>query len=173
MDIKEYIESGILEAYVFGSASKAEAEELLSLKAKYPQIKDALNELEMDLERISQHMAVAPPTGRWSKIETELNELVRQPQSERLKISSSPDKETPTSNPADEAEVIHLIQPTNQIRVHKLWRMLVIALIILGLIFLGFAMYLNSKNKKADLEIRKLKNELKTYNFKHKKEINL
>jgi septation ring formation regulator EzrA len=167
MDIKEYIESGILEAYIFGSASKAETEELLRLKAKYPQIKDALNNLELDLERIAQHMAIAPPPGRWCKIEAELNELIKRNESDTLKITgNSKNKDGPDPGP-DEAEVVHLIQPTNQIRVHKLWRTLVIALIILGLIFFGVAVYLNSKNKKADQQLQKLKNELKTSNFKH------
>lgn len=162
MDIKEYIESGILEAYVFGSASEAESEELLKLKIKHPQIKDALDELEMDLERIAQHMAVAPPPGRWNKIETELNELIKLNESAHLKITGRPNKKDNTNNSSGQDEFIKLTGPADHMRVHKLWRLLVMALIILGLIFLGFALYLGTKNKQAEQQIQELKQELKS-----------
>jgi len=164
MDIKEYIESGILESYVFGSATKAEAEELLKLKVKYPEIKDALDQLETDLERIAMHMAVAPPPGRWNKIEAELNELVKQGETENLKITGSPTKEDKTNSKGGPAEFIQLTTTASHIRVHKLWRILVVALIALGLVFLCFAIYLNSKNKEAGQQIEKLKKELKSNN---------
>lgn len=161
MDIKEYIESGILEAYIFGSASEAEVDELLKLKVKHAQVKDALEELEANLEHIAQHTAIAPPTGKWYQIENELNEIIKQTEADKLKITSVPKTKDYSDKNQDQAEFIQLIAPTNQMRVHKLWRLLVISLIALGLLFLGLAFYLNSKNKQNDQEIQKLKQELK------------
>ena len=63
MKINEYIESGVLETYVLGSASEAEIQELLYLKTKHPQISEALRDLETDIEFIAQKMAVNPPPG--------------------------------------------------------------------------------------------------------------
>ena len=75
MKIREYIESGILESYVSGAASDEEVKELMQLKKQYPEIRDALFELETDLERIAQYMAIAPPPGMLTKIEDEINSL--------------------------------------------------------------------------------------------------
>lgn len=147
MDIKEYIESGILEAYVFGSATQAEADQLLKLKVQYPQVKDALEELEENLERIAQEMSIAPPIDSWRKIETELHEIVIRDQQDRLK----------------KPEQVHLISQTNYIRVHKLWRVLAIGLILLGLLFLGLAIFMKSQNQENNQQIDQLKQEINRY----------
>lgn len=160
MDIKAYIESGILEAYIFGSASAAEVDELLKLKVKHPQVKDALEELEANLEQISQHMAVAPPPGRWHKIETELHEIILRNEADKLKITSVPNYKDFTDKNTNEA-YIQVIEPEKHIRVHKSWRLLAVALILIGLLFLGIALYMNSKNKQRHQEIQELKKELK------------
>ena len=159
MGIKAYIESGILEAYVFGSASEAEVEELLQLKAQHPEVKDALEELELNLEQISQHMAVAPPPGRWYNIEAELHEIIKRNEEEKLKITGLAPHKIPTAT-ALNAECIEVIEPEKHIRIHKSWRLLTVALILLGLLFLGIAIYMNSKNEQRVQEIRQLKNEL-------------
>lgn len=161
MDIKAYIESGILEAYIFGSATEAEVDELLKLKVQHPQVKDALEELEANLEHIAQHMAITPPPNRWNKIEAELNELIKHKTADTLKVTSIPNPKDYQDESNDEAEFIQLIAPENHIRVHKLWKTTVIALVLLGLLFLGLAIYMNSKNKQNDQEIQQLKQELK------------
>ncbi|WP_316818579.1 hypothetical protein [Pedobacter nyackensis] len=161
MDINEYIKSGILEAYRLGYASDEEVDELDKLTRKHPQIKDALDELDSNLEDIAQHMAVAPPPGRWNKIEAELNEIIKRTEADKLKITSSPKNNNSILRDTDQGEFIQLLTPTNQIRIHKLWKLLVVGLIALGLVFLCFAIYFSSKNKQNNQQINELKQELK------------
>ena len=80
MNIEEYIESGILETYVLGGATAAETRELLQLKAQYPQVRHALEELELDLENMAGQMGVAPPPRTWLKIEESISDLVVTPE---------------------------------------------------------------------------------------------
>ena len=77
MKIKNYIESGILEAYVMGSASETETQELLLLKEQHPEVANALFDLELDLERLAQQMSINPPPGTLTKIEDAIGDLVK------------------------------------------------------------------------------------------------
>lgn len=61
MDVQAYIESGVIESYIMGMATEAEATELLQLAARFPQVQHALTEAEMALEAFSMQHAVAPP----------------------------------------------------------------------------------------------------------------
>jgi hypothetical protein len=79
MKIREYIDSGLLESYLLGAASEEETRELLQLKIQYPEIRDALLELETDLERIAKHMAIVPPPGMLTRIEDGINGLINSP----------------------------------------------------------------------------------------------
>ncbi|WEK20865.1 MAG: hypothetical protein P0Y49_06910 [Candidatus Pedobacter colombiensis] len=160
MEIKEYIESGVLESYVLGSASEKEINELLMLKSKYPQIHDALAELEEDLERIAQHMAVSPPPGSWNKIENELNEITRRQNFSGLKITKAP-KTNSNSTKEKSGHFIEVQGPSSHMRVHKLWRWILGAIFVLGKIFLGFAIYYYLESRQAQQEIQDLKQEMK------------
>lgn len=61
MDIKAYIESGVIESYVFGMAEAQEAAELERLSRQYPEIRKAIDEFEIALEKQALAGAVAPP----------------------------------------------------------------------------------------------------------------
>ncbi len=63
MDIKAYIESGVIESYVLGMAESQEAAELEQLSRQYPEIKQAIDEFEAALEKQSLAAAIAPPAG--------------------------------------------------------------------------------------------------------------
>lgn len=165
MEIKEYIESGALEAYVLGSASEEEINELLMLKNKHPQIKDALQELEEDLERIAQHMAIAPPPGTWIKIENELHELKKRPDFENLKITAIP-KKNGHHKKEQTGDFVEVQGPSSHMRVHKIWRWILGAIFVLGKIFLGFAIYYYLESRQAQEEIQELKKELKEHSIK-------
>nr|WP_121273215.1 hypothetical protein [Pedobacter schmidteae] len=165
MEIKEYIESGALEAYVLGSASEDEINELLTLKNKHPQIKDALQELEEDLERIAQHMAIAPPPGAWIKIESELHELRKRPDFENLKITTIPNKNGRSKN-EQTGDFVEVQGPSSHMRVHKIWRWILGAIFVLGKIFLGFAIYYYLESRQAQEQIQELKKELKETTLK-------
>ncbi|QNK64438.1 hypothetical protein H7F33_08160 [Pedobacter sp. PAMC26386] len=165
MKINEYIESGVLEAYVLGSASEKETRELLYLKVKYPQIQEALQHLEIDMERIAEQMAIIPPAGTWSKIEAELNELV-----ERRDFESTPIRRAPNrrgGNHRKSSQFIEVDASSSHMRVHKIWRWLFIGVFILGKIFLGFAIYFYLENRQLKEEMKKIKTQLEKYERQH------
>lgn len=163
MNIQEYIESGILEAYVLGSASDAETRELLQLKARYPQVRDALEELELDMERIAEHMAVVPPPGTWEKIEEEISGLIERPE-----FTPAPKREfngrDASTNKTDERErYIEVESSSEYMRIHKQWKWIFAAVFILGKIFLVCAIYFYLENRQAQQQIQELKTELHHY----------
>jgi len=160
VEIKEYIESGALEAYVLGSASEKEISELMMLKDRHPQIQYALTQLEEDLERIAQHGAITPPPETWSKIETELNEITRRQNFTGLKITKGPSTNGHTKN-GNTGEFVEVQGPSSHMRVHKLWRWVLAAIFILGKIFLAFAIYYYLETRQVKQEIQELKQELK------------
>ena len=137
MNIQEYIESGILETYVLGSATDAETRELLQLKTQYPQVQNALDELELDMERIAQQMAIMPPPGTWARIEDEIHGLIEVPE-----LKPAPRRKFNYNNrqahTADERErYIEVESSSEYMRIHKQWKWVFAAVFILGKIFLG------------------------------------
>jgi len=161
--IKEYLESGILEAYVLGSASEAETRDLLYLKAQYPEVQEALDFLEIDMERIAQHMAIKPPPEVWSKIENNINNLLLgEAHSEALTINKLPqDKNLGAKQHKD--NFIEVESASSHMRIHKGWRWVFAAVIVLWKIFLGLSLYFYFENRSVIKEVDKLKMELEQY----------
>ena len=62
MDIKAYIESGAIEAYVLGMADAQETSELEQLSLQYPEIRQAIEDFERNLENQALASAVMPST---------------------------------------------------------------------------------------------------------------
>lgn len=60
MNVEQYIESGILEAYALGACSPAEQQEVAQMIAAHPELKAALDALYADLEKLAQVGAVQP-----------------------------------------------------------------------------------------------------------------
>jgi anti-sigma-K factor RskA len=60
VDIKAYIESGVIESYVLGMADSQEAAELVQLSHQYPEIKEAIDAFERNLEQQALSAAVEP-----------------------------------------------------------------------------------------------------------------
>ena len=61
MDIKAYIESGVVESYVLGLASSDEIAEVEMLRIKYGEVEKAINEFSLSLENEALAEAVTPP----------------------------------------------------------------------------------------------------------------
>jgi anti-sigma-K factor RskA len=59
-DIKEYIESGVLELYVLGDLSAEERLGVETMASKHPAVKAELDEIELSLELFAQKTAVEP-----------------------------------------------------------------------------------------------------------------
>ncbi|MFN4079976.1 MAG: anti-sigma factor domain-containing protein [Saprospiraceae bacterium] len=68
MDIRQYIESGILEAYALGVCTDDECAEVERMAATHPEIKEALNAACADVERLAQLGAVDPSPALKSRI---------------------------------------------------------------------------------------------------------
>lgn len=163
--IDEYLESGALESYVLGIATEAEIEELFSLKSHHPQIDEALAILEADLERIAEHMAIAPPPNTWNRIEASMNELVKRPKMENPKmeylIGDEPvGRSQPRSRKSE--QFIEVEGESGHMRIRKAWRWVFAAVFVLGKIFLAFAIYYYLENKHTQEEIQQLKIEMRS-----------
>jgi anti-sigma-K factor RskA len=61
MDIKAYIESGILEAYVLGSLTEQEAKEVRINMSRYPEVEAEVYAIEDAMFKVAQAQAVTPP----------------------------------------------------------------------------------------------------------------
>lgn len=68
MNIKEYIESGILEAYALGALSREEAVEVETTVARYPELEAELRSVEAAMEQYAMANATTPPPALQDKI---------------------------------------------------------------------------------------------------------
>jgi len=158
VEIKEYIESGVLEAFVIGSASEQEAREVLRYKEQYPEVQSALIEIETDMERVAQYMAVPPPPKIWAKIEERIDGLVVAPD---LNPAPKVEEQYRSNKHNNDQQFIEVEGSSTHMRVHKLWRWAFVAVFVLGKIFLGFAIYYYLESRQAKEQIQELKTELK------------
>jgi SHS2 domain-containing protein len=159
-DIQEYIDSGILELYVLGSASEEEERELLRYKEKFPEVKQALFELETDMERIAGQMAIKPPPNSWLKIQENLNELIEMPEPEPLRVKQLPPPQDPYERKRDQ-QFIEVEALSNHMRLHKSWRWVFAAVFVLGKVFLGCAIYFYLENRQLSREVEEMRLEIK------------
>lgn len=157
MDIKAYLQSGALEAYVLGIATKEEAVHLMELKKEHPEINSALADLEADLEKIALHFAVPPPPQVFDRISDEIDGLVKAPNPLQLvQPAHNRQENSPPSNP-----FIEVVADSTHIRVHKAWRWVFAGVFVLGKIFLGCAIYYYLESKQAKQQVEELKTEIK------------
>ena len=164
MYIKEYIESGILETYMVGSASEAEQRELLRFKEQYPEIKNALHELELDMEHIAGRMAIEPPPGLFTRISEDISELITtEPKSLRLAPEK---KDREYDNAPKQDRYIEVESETTHMRVHKTWKWVLVGVFVLGKIFLATAIYYYLENRQAQQQTQELKTQIKQYQVK-------
>ncbi|MBK9108881.1 MAG: anti-sigma factor [Saprospiraceae bacterium] len=73
MDLKAYIESGILEQYVLQSLGEQERKEVECMSHIYPEIKTALNEIALSFENYLDIQKVEPPSHLKDKIKSKLS----------------------------------------------------------------------------------------------------
>jgi len=163
MDIREYIESGILEAYVLGAATEEESRELMLYKERYPEVRTALFELETDLEHIAQSMAIMPPPGTFSKIEASINDLINVPEAAPLRLKGPHQKNGHNFNTGKGDQYIEVEAENNYMRVHKNWKWVFAGVFVLGKIFLICAIYFYLENRQAQQQIQEMKTELQQY----------
>ncbi|MEO6150711.1 MAG: hypothetical protein ABIN95_06645 [Mucilaginibacter sp.] len=156
--MREYINSGILETYILGCATDEEAKEVLYMTEKHPDVRDALKQLETDMERIAGQMAVTPPANTWNKIEKEIDEIIlRESRGPEIYRELSQKKEQNKSGP----DYIDIESESTHMRVHKVWKWVLAAIFVLGKLFLGLAIYFYLESRQAKEQVQELKTELR------------
>lgn len=159
VDIERYINSGVLEAYVTGAASSAEEQEIIQLRQQYPQLNQALQQLEDDFERMAHLMAIEPPPATWDKIEDDINGIIARestiPQYEDIQT-----RRDHRNDHRDASRYIEIEAESNYIRVHKSWKWILAIIFILGKIFLISAIFFYLENRQAQQQIQELKQEI-------------
>jgi anti-sigma-K factor RskA len=146
VNVQDYIKSGIIESYVLGMANSAEVAELQQLCIQYPEIKQALTEVELAFEQHALSNAIAPPPALKQAIFNQLKPEFNQA------ISSV------NSAAAQEAPVVSI---------NRTARFLAAASVILLVISGGMNIYLYSKFKETTKEYQALvleKNTLQANN---------
>lgn len=163
--MNDFIESGILEAFVTGATSEAEEREVLQMKQQYPAVKEALVEIESDLEQLAQRMAVPPPPQLWARIEDEINELTIT--ARHLPEMPGKDEHHQTGRDKKDPDYIEVEGASTHMRIHKIWRWIFAAVFILGKIFLAFAIYYYLENRQEKENIEELKQEIRELRNSH------
>ncbi len=74
MNSKEYIESGILELYVFGTLSEAEIAEVDQMATQHPEVKDEITAIERAVINLSYGIAPHLSAANFDKIRNQLLE---------------------------------------------------------------------------------------------------
>jgi len=157
-NIKEYIESGVLETYVLGAASKEEERELMRLRKQYPEVNKTLATLEADMERIAGYMAVPPPPDMLTRIENNINDLVITPDTDIMRPLK---KEWRDESEESKNRYIEVEAESNYMRLHKSWKWVFAAVFVLGKIFLATAIYFYLESRQATQQVQELKLENK------------
>lgn len=73
-EVKAYIESGILELYVLGQLDAQEQQEVEVMAAKYPEVKQEIEAIELAMEQYALQNAIKPSVGLGDKIFEKINE---------------------------------------------------------------------------------------------------
>lgn len=156
MDVQRYISSGILESYVFGMLPETEQNEVETVVLQYPDIKAAVDSLQLDKERFVQLYAVPPPAG----IKERLTEIIRQentqegndrlPEELRASLSATtPAKKNGKQVIAKETPVKKL--PAAKQSSDRIWKYATAAIVILllGSVIMNFFFFQKSTDYKS------------------------
>lgn len=146
MNIQEYIDSGVVEAYVLGLLTEREERELCRLLGTQPLLQEALWSVEDQIERMAYENRVSPPLTVWAEIESRLFDAAP-------KIIPAPRKSD------DEVKVIF---SDGQIRVHRYWRPAFIAIFILSKILLILAIFYYLSYRKNQQQIEFLQRQIQS-----------
>ncbi|MFC5409559.1 hypothetical protein ACFPMF_09590 [Larkinella bovis] len=153
MDIRHYIDSGILEAYLLGLTSEEEQNEVEQMKLRHPEISAALNEIEIRIESCCLENAVPPPPGAWDVIQARTSHS-------DLKKRAPNDSQNKKEAGSDKSGYVEAEVRDSYIRVHKLWRIAFLIVFILSKIFLIAGLYYYFKSDSQQQEIERLKTVL-------------
>ena len=153
MNIRQYIDSGIIESYALGLASFEDAVQFERLLPFYPPLKEALSDFEFQLELFSIQNEEPPPPGALSKIQDRLREA---PSIIRPVIRPEHSGGTAIKQ---RTEYINVTGSSTHIRVHKYWRWAFISFVILCKILLVAAIYYFIQYQHSRKDVRLLQEQ--------------
>ncbi|SOD92584.1 hypothetical protein [Spirosoma fluviale] len=154
MKTYQYLRSGILEAYLLGSTTEKEKEEVEKLLSTDADVLAELNELEASMEEYFLRNAVPPPPDIREKIELRISQTEVQKWEEPAHTYTEPQS---TESEKREPSYVHVEVDNTHIRVHKYWRTAFIAIFILSKVFLILGLYYYFKAASQADEIDRLK----------------
>lgn len=128
MNIREYIDSGILEAYVLGEVTAEERESVEKALDHYPEVREELNKIEETLERVSFASAIQPRAE------------VKRSLMNRISASVDPSRDN----------VIELNPPT------MIWRYAAAASIVIALVSSYLAFYYRQQWKETSVALNEI-----------------
>jgi len=161
MNIREYIESGVIEAYILGLATEQEIAEIETLSREYADVKKAVDDFEIALQQEALRNAVNPPAHVKSFLDRELaNEF----SAEETIVSGDGDI---TASPQ-----VKYLQP----RTSSFWTYMAAASVILLVISTALNFYFYSNFKDSSEKYQALlteRNSLQASNATYKKSLEL
>ena len=135
MNAKEYIESGLLEAYMLGALSEKEAQEVSAAIAMYPELAEEMKAIEATMLQFASRFAKQPPQGLqqqiWGAIEGA---------SANAGNGEQTQKKTPKTIPS---------QP--EYRKPMQWKYAALWVGLAGSLVLNAALWMRNENMKADM----------------------
>jgi len=68
LDLEDYIESGIIESYLLGLATRDEVVKFERMRNIYPQLNREIATMEYKLQKLGEEGSIAPPAQVWNSI---------------------------------------------------------------------------------------------------------
>ena len=140
MDTKEYILSGVIEAYVLGLASDEEAREVQGYAMQYADVRQAITDFEVGLENQALQAAIQPPAFLKEKILAALKNEANKNNKQTLTVANN------VTQQASSAKVVSIASAPKSVR----WLRGAVAasiILLLGSAILNFYYY--SQYKKS------------------------
>ena len=137
MNIKEYIESGIIESYVLGATTPEENEEIEQLAQQYPEIQLEIEANKVALIEYIMQFEEEPPAALKDKVLDKLAHLETQNQQDEI-----------------EHQIYQIDSDTR--RINPWMPYLAAASVVLLFVSLGFNVFLYSNWKNTQLELNNL-----------------
>jgi len=140
VNVKEYIESGVLEAYVLGALTESERAEVDANLLQYPELADEIAVIEMTMQRFTENFAKETPAGLQDKIWDTL---------QKESIPNSFSQET------DESKSIHKTIPlerTRELSPEIRWQRAAIWIALVASLLVNFMLW-SQRNKMQDSEL--------------------
>lgn len=132
---------------MFGLLPEAEHSEVETIVAQYPQVKAAVQELQLDRERFVQLYAMAPPAG----IKDRLLDIIREEETPAGNALLPEELRTPAASNGSHETPVKRIYGNRKSNAEKIWKYIAAAIILLflGSVILNFFFFSRSTDYKS------------------------